>query len=105
MDGLNCRLSFAFIAESYYTGGSYSPEPIFPKQWYIGTGGKLFRLLKFLPTVPNDHSRARPLISWMCKYNLDKLPQLFNVLRGEISLRDLFCPLTISEAVMLGSEG
>jgi hypothetical protein len=82
-----------------------SPEPIFPKQWYIGTGGKLFRLLKFPPTVPNDHSRATPLIRWMCKYNLDKLPQLFNVLRGEISLRDLFCPLTISEAVMLGSEG
>ena len=83
----------------------YSPEPIFPKQWYIGTGGKLFRLLKFLPTVPNDHSHARPLIRWMCKYNLDKLPQLFNVLRGEISLRDLFCPLTISEAILLGSEG
>ncbi len=82
-----------------------SPKPIFPKQWYIGTGGKLFRLLKFPPTVPNDDARTKPLIRWMCQYNLDKLPQLFNVLRGEISLRDLFCPLTISEAVMLGSEG
>jgi Bacterial sugar transferase len=82
----------------------YSPEPIFPKQWYIGTGGKFFRLLKFPTTVANDDSGTTSLIRWMCKYNLDKLPLLFNVLRGEISLKDSFCPLTISEAVRLGSE-
>jgi hypothetical protein len=83
----------------------YSPEPIFPKQWYIGTGGKFFRLLKFRTTVANDDSRTTPLIRWMCKYNLNKLPQLLNVLRGDISLRDSFCPLTISEAVKLSPEG
>ena len=83
----------------------YSPEPIFPKQWYIGTGGKFFRLLKFPTRVANDDSRATLLIGWMCKYNLDKLPQLFNVLRGEISLKDSFCPLTLSEAVRLKLEG
>ena len=83
----------------------YSPEPIFIRQWYIGTRGKFFRLLKFPTRVANDNSRATLLIRWMCKYNVDKLPQLFNVLRGEISLRDSFCPLRISEAVRLGSEG
>lgn len=83
----------------------YSLKLIFSKQWYIGTGGKLFRLLKFPTTVTNNDSGTTPLIRWMCKYNVDKLPQLFNVLRGEISLRDSFCPLTISEAVSLGSEG
>lgn len=83
----------------------YSPNPISPKQWYIGTGGKFFRLLKFPTMVANDDSRMTPLIRWMCKYNVDKLPQLFNVLRGEISLRDSFRPLTISEVVTLGSEG
>jgi lipopolysaccharide/colanic/teichoic acid biosynthesis glycosyltransferase len=80
-------------------------EPIFPKQWYIGTGGKFFRLLKFHTAVADDDSSTTPLIRWICKYNLDKLPQLFNVLRSEINLRDSFCPLTISEAIRLGSEG
>ena len=83
----------------------YSPEPIFIRQWYIGTRGKFFRLLKFPTRVANDDSRATLLIRWMCKYNVDKLPQLFNVLRGEISLKDSFCPLTISEAVRLKLEG
>jgi len=82
----------------------YSPERVFPKQWYIGTEGKFFRLLKFPTTVANDDSRTTRLIRWMCKYNVDKLPQLFNVLRGEISLRDSFYPLTISEAVKLSLE-
>lgn len=82
----------------------YSPEPIFIRQWYIGTRGKFFRLLKFPTRVANDDSRATLLIRWMCKYNVDKLPQLFNVLRGEISLRDSFHPLTISEAILLGSK-
>jgi hypothetical protein len=101
----------------------YSPEPIVPQQWYIGAGGKLFRLLKFSTTLANQDSATTPLIRWMCKYNLDKLPQLFNVLRGEISLGNSFhpltisegvpsemslrnssCPLTISEAIPIGSE-
>lgn len=77
----------------------YSPEPICPKQWYIGAGGKLFRLLKFPTRLANQNSGNAPLIRWMCKYNLDKLSQLFNVLRGEVSLGDSFNPLTISEGV------
>lgn len=83
----------------------YSPEPIFPRQWYIGTRGKFFRLLQFPTTVANEDSRATLLIRWICKYNVDKLPQLFHVLRGEISLRDSFSPLTLSDALRLGSEG
>jgi hypothetical protein len=83
----------------------YSPEPIVPRQWYMGTRGKFFRLHQFPTTVANEDSRATLLPPWMCKYNVDKLPQLFHVLRGEISLRDSLCPLTLSEALRLGSEG
>jgi len=83
----------------------YSPEPIFPRQWYIGTRGKFFRLLQFPTTVANGDSLTTLLIRWMCKYNVDKLPQLFQVLWGEMSLRDLFYPLTLSEAVRGDSEG
>src|SRR6476469_8491401 len=77
----------------------YSREPICPKQWYIGTGGKLFRLVKFPTRLANQNSGTTPLIRWMCKYNLDKLPQLLNVLRSDISLSNSSCLLTISEVI------
>ena len=82
----------------------YSPEPIFSRQWHISPRGKLFRLLKFRTTVANDDSRITHLARWMCKYNVDELPQLLNVLWGEISLRDSH-PLTLSEAVRFGLKG
>lgn len=82
----------------------YSPGAIFSRQWQIGPQGKLFRLLKFRTTVVNDDFRSTGLVRWMCKYNVDKLPQLLNVLRGEISLRDSH-PLTLSEAARFNLEG
>jgi hypothetical protein len=83
----------------------YSPGPIFPGQWHIGTRGKFFQLLKFGTTLVDDDSRTTPLGRWMCKYRLDELPQLLNVLRGEISLIDLSEPLTVSEAVRFSFQG
>jgi len=82
----------------------YSPGAIFSRQWHISPRGKLFRLLKFRTTVANDDSRITHLARWMCKYNVDELPQLLNVLWGEISLRDSH-PLTLSEAVRFGLKG
>jgi lipopolysaccharide/colanic/teichoic acid biosynthesis glycosyltransferase len=82
----------------------YSPGAIFSRQWHIGSRGKLFRLLKFRTTVVNDDFRSAWLVGLMCKYNVDKLPELFNVLRGDISLKDLFYPLTLSEALRLSLE-
>jgi len=82
----------------------YSPGPIFSRQWHVGSRGKLFRLLKFRTAVVNDDFRTTPLVRWMCKYNVDKLPQLLNVLRGEISLMDSH-PLTLSEAARFSLEG
>lgn len=79
----------------------YLPGAIFSRQWHISPRGKFFRLLKFRTTVANDDSRNTLLVRLMCKYNVNELPQLLNVLRGEISLMDSH-PLTLSEGVRFG---
>jgi hypothetical protein len=65
----------------------YSPEPIFLRQWCVGERGKLFRVFKFRTIVVKENNhRITRLGRWMRKYSLDELPQLFNVLRFEMSL-------------------
>jgi lipopolysaccharide/colanic/teichoic acid biosynthesis glycosyltransferase len=82
-----------------------SPGPIFFSQWRVGERGRLFRILKFRTMVTGaelyhhqvmghqaglhkceNDPRVTPIGRWMRKYSLDELPQLFNVLRGEMSL-------------------
>lgn len=82
-----------------------SPGPILFKQWRVGKRGKLFRVFKFRSMVQGadklhhqvmgqqaglhkleDDPRVTTVGRWMRKYSLDELPQLFNVLRGEMSL-------------------
>ncbi|WP_392478268.1 heterocyst development glycosyltransferase HepC [Nostoc sp. C110] len=58
----------------------YSPGSLFCREWRVGERGKLFQAMKFC-----THN-ITPLAYWMGKYNLDNLPQLFNVLRGDMSL-------------------
>jgi hypothetical protein len=83
----------------------YLPRPIFSREWHINPRGKFFRLLKFRTTVVNDDSRTTSLLRWMRNYNVDELPKLLNVLRGEISLMDSLKSLTVSESVQLRLEG
>lgn len=85
----------------------YTPGPLFFQQWRVGQRGKLFRVMKFRTMVVNaeqhhhqvmagqaknclhkreDDPRITPLGRWLRRYSLDELPQLFNVLRGEMSL-------------------
>lgn len=77
-----------------------STEPSFDKQWHVGERGKLFRLFKFRtvinPDLENQSLHPKNLKSqkssitnlgdWIGKYKLDQIPQLFNVVRGEIRL-------------------
>jgi lipopolysaccharide/colanic/teichoic acid biosynthesis glycosyltransferase len=82
-----------------------SPGPIFYRQWRVGERGKLFRIIKFRTMQMNaerlhhhvmgpqaglhklsDDPRVTTVGRWMRKYSLDELPQLLNVLRGEMSL-------------------
>lgn len=82
-----------------------SPGPVFYCQWRVGQRGQLFRILKFrtmradaeqlhyqlmgdqtgIHKLKND-PRVTRAGRWLRKYSLDELPQLFNVLRGQMSL-------------------
>jgi putative colanic acid biosynthesis UDP-glucose lipid carrier transferase len=75
-----------------------SPGPIFYRQARTGLGGRTFQMLKFrsmladaeretgpIWAVRND-DRCTPLGRFMRRWSLDELPQLFNVLAGDMSL-------------------
>ncbi|WP_445631945.1 heterocyst development glycosyltransferase HepC [Nostoc sp. DSM 114167] len=72
----------------------YSPGPLFCHEWRVGERGKLFQAMSFCT------DNTTPLGRWMGKYNLDNLPQLFNVLRGDMSLTGSRC-WTLEDAVQL----
>lgn len=83
----------------------FSPGPIFFYQWRVGERGKLFKIIKFRTMdigaeqlhhqvmgsqeglhKLKDDPRITALGRWIRRYSLDELPQLLNVLKGEMSL-------------------
>jgi exopolysaccharide biosynthesis polyprenyl glycosylphosphotransferase len=74
-----------------------SPGPIFFLQDRIGLNGRSFRIIKFRSMIANAEANGPQLSSendsritgWgrlMRKYRLDELPQIFNVLAGDMSV-------------------
>jgi exopolysaccharide biosynthesis polyprenyl glycosylphosphotransferase len=75
-----------------------SPGPVFYRQARCGEDGRQFTMVKFRTMVVDaeketgpvwadqDDPRKTPLGRWLRRYNLDELPQLFNVLKGDMSL-------------------
>jgi exopolysaccharide biosynthesis polyprenyl glycosylphosphotransferase len=85
-----------------------SPGPVMFRQPRSGLNGKPFRIYKFRTMVTNaeqfkhelaamnemsgpvfkvtNDPRVTPMGRWLRKFSLDELPQLFNILRGEMSL-------------------
>lgn len=74
-----------------------SPGPIIFHQKRVGINGEFFEIYKFrtmftgTPDLPTDQmlklpSPITPIGHWLRKLSLDELPQLFNVLKGHMSI-------------------
>ena len=72
-----------------------SPGPILFRQWRIGRRGRPFELLKFrtmrvTETGPRITTAGDKRVTgagrWLRRWKLDEIPQLVNVLKGEMSL-------------------
>lgn len=85
-----CLIAFAIKRDT--------PGPVFYRGPRIGRGGRLFLILKFRTMYENKTSyagprvtaqgdtRITPLGQWLRNTKLNELPQLWNVLKGDMSL-------------------
>lgn len=73
-----------------------SPGPVFYRGLRVGRFGKLFQIVKFRTMVVNAEQLGGPSAAdgdvritrvgrWLRKFKLDELPQLVNVIKGEMS--------------------
>jgi len=102
LDIASTVLSLAILAVPFFiimiVIKATSPGPVLFKQERIGKNGEKFTLYKFRTMVKGaqdiglgvevafDDSRITPVGRFLRKYSLDEMPQLINVLLGEMSI-------------------
>jgi lipopolysaccharide/colanic/teichoic acid biosynthesis glycosyltransferase len=75
----------------------YSPGPVFYQQDRVGVNGKLFKLFKFRSmridsdkhaaiTIGKRDPRITGIGYFLRKFKLDEMPQLINIIKGDMSL-------------------
>ena len=86
---------YAFLALLVWRS---SKGPVFYTQERIGLHGYPFRIYKFRTMIESAEEEGQPQLSrkddsrvtssghWMRKYRLDELPQIWNVLKGDMSI-------------------
>ncbi|HEX7705294.1 MAG TPA: sugar transferase [Thermoanaerobaculia bacterium] len=101
-------LSLPLILIAALTIRFTSPGSVFFKQKRIGLNGRMFTLYKFRTMIENAHlqrddlfhlnemngpvfklrfdPRVTPIGRWLRRFSFDELPQLWNVLKGDMSL-------------------
>lgn len=73
----------------YYKAKNELGTPVFFTQTRIGMGEKPFQLVKFRTMLTGDapdDQRMTPFGTWLRKTSLDELPELWNILKGDMSL-------------------
>ena len=96
-----CLIALPFIVPFFGAIGIIiklnSPGPVFYRGWRTGLDGKAFRIFKFRtmvvdaekiggPSTALNDPRLTEFGKFLRKYKIDELPQIINVLKGEMSL-------------------
>ena len=88
----------ALVTPAVWLGNRFGNEgPLLYRQCRVGKGGREFEILKFRsmkPAVPGDSTawtaeddpRITRFGAWLRKSHLDELPQVVNILRGDLSV-------------------
>jgi len=100
-DITTCLIAFPFLLPFFTITAIVikldSHGPVFYRGWRTGLWGKPFRIFKFRtmvvdaekiggPSTALNDSRLTKIGKFLRKYKIDELPQLINILNGEMSL-------------------